>query len=183
MTRSGAERLRPALRSEPSVLIRPATADDLPVLLRNLRSVVKEQIYTWIERVGKEKKEDLLATIQDARSLSIVAQLAGEKEIVGQLALTVPGDVRKVRHVRNLSILVIDGHREQGIGKALMRHAIDWAKNQKGVEKIRLDVFSTNKRAINLYLTMGFEVEGLLRRQYLIRGAYADDIVMGLFVK
>ena len=153
------------------------------MLLRNLRSVANEQIYTWIERVGKEKKEDLLATIRDARSLSIVAQLTGEKEIVGQLSLGVPGDVQKIRHVRNLSILVIDGHREHGIGKALMRYAIDWAKNQKGVEKIHLDVFSTNKRAINLYRKMGFETEGRLRRQYLIRGAYADDIVMGLFVK
>ena len=29
---------------------------------------------------------------------------------------------------------------------------------------------------------MGFEVEGVLRRQYVIDGAYVDEIVMGLFV-
>lgn len=97
MRQPGEERLRSGLRPEPAVLIRPTTAGDLPVLFRNLRSVANEQIYTWIERVGKEKKEDLLATITDGRSLSIVAQLAGEKEIVGQLSLSVPGDVQKIR--------------------------------------------------------------------------------------
>ncbi len=30
---------------------------------------------------------------------------------------------------------------------------------------------------------MGFEVEGVLRRQYVIKGAHVDEILMGLFVK
>jgi hypothetical protein len=155
----------------------------LSALLRNLKRVVDERAYTWTERVGKEKKEHLLATIRDRRSLSIVAQFAGKNEIIGQLSLTLPGDVRKVSHVRNLSILVVDGYRGRGVGKALMRYAVDWAKRTEGVEKIHLGVFSTNTRAMNLYKDLGFEVEGVLKRQYVINGDYVDEIVMGLFVK
>ena len=85
--------------------------------------------------------------------------------------------------MRNLAILVVEGHRGRGVGEALMRHAIDWAKREKGVEKIHLAVFSTNRRAMGLYSKMGFKVEGVLKRQYVINGAYADEVVMCLFVK
>jgi RimJ/RimL family protein N-acetyltransferase len=183
LTRPTEEIRRPALRPGPAILIRLATAGDLPVLIRNMRSVVNEQVYTWTERVGKEKRERLLATIRDQRSLSIVARVPGVKEIVGHLSLSLPGDVQKVRHVRDLSILVVDGYREQGVGTALMRYAVDWARKKEGVEKIHLGVFSTNSRALRVYQAIGFEIEGVLKRQYLIRGEYVDEIVMGLFVK
>jgi RimJ/RimL family protein N-acetyltransferase len=52
-----------------------------------------------------------------------------------------------------------------------------------GVTKLHLGVFSTNLRAMNLYKAMGFEVEGVLRNQYLINGVYVNEVVMGLFVK
>jgi RimJ/RimL family protein N-acetyltransferase len=64
-----------------------------------------------------------------------------------------------------------------------MRYAVDWARKKKDIEKIHLGVFSTNKRALHLYQTTGFKVEGVLKRQYLIKGAYVDEIVMDLFVK
>jgi RimJ/RimL family protein N-acetyltransferase len=165
------------------VLVRKATAADLPALLANLRKVVRERVYTWTERVGEAQRARLLATMGDRRSLSIVAQRADTGEIVGQLSLTPLGDVVKARHVRNLSLLVVDGHRGQGVGSALLEHAIDWARSNPGVEKIQLDVFSTNARAIALYKKMGFEVEGVSRREYLIGGAYVDDVKMGIFPK
>jgi hypothetical protein len=71
-------------------------------MIRNMRSVVNEQVYTWTERVGKVRKERLLATIRDPRSLSILARVAGVKEIVDHLSLSLPGDAQKVRHVRDL---------------------------------------------------------------------------------
>ncbi|MGA2199294.1 MAG: GNAT family protein [Nitrososphaerales archaeon] len=52
-----------------------------------------------------------------------------------------------------------------------------------GVTKLHLGVFSANLRAMNLYKAMGFEVEGVLRNQYLINGVYVNEVVMGLFVK
>jgi len=171
------------VKSGPAIVVRPARTSDLPAMLRNLKSVVDEQVYTWTERVGREKKERLLAGIRNPQSLSIVAQLSGEKGIVGQLSLRPPGDVRKVSHVRNLSILVVKGYRDRGVGKALLQYAIDWARRKEGVEKIHLGVFLTNTRAIGLYKTMGFEVEGVLRRQYVIMSAHVDEILMGLFVK
>ncbi len=112
-------------------MVRPARTGDLPMMLRNLRSVVSDQVYTWTERVGSEKKERLLAGIRNTKALSMVAQLEGRKELVGQLSLSLPGDVRKVSHVRNLSILVVEGYRDRGVGRALLLYAIDWARRRK----------------------------------------------------
>ncbi len=47
---------------------------------------------------------------------------------------------------------------------------------------LHLGVFSTNLRAMSLYKSMGFEVEGVLRNQYLINGVYVNEILMGLIV-
>ncbi|WP_250159645.1 GNAT family N-acetyltransferase [Bacillus toyonensis] len=47
-----------------------------------------------------------------------------------------------------------------GIGSKLLSHFIEWAKEQEGLEKICMDVFSNNERAINLYKRLGFKEEG-----------------------
>jgi hypothetical protein len=69
-----------------------------------------------------------------------------------------------------------------GIGTAMMNHIIGWAEKQKGLEKISLAVFSTNKAAISLYRKFGFKIEGVSERQYKIEGKYVDDITMGKFL-
>ncbi|MBR8827787.1 MAG: GNAT family N-acetyltransferase [Gomphosphaeria aponina SAG 52.96 = DSM 107014] len=52
-------------------------------------------------------------------------------------------------------------HRGQGIGKALMQHGENWAKN-RGDRQIGLMVFSFNQSAINLYQSLGYETQSLL---------------------
>jgi len=71
--------------------------------------------------------------------------------------------------------------RDIGIGKAMMDYMIDWAK-KNGYEKISLSVFSTNKRAINLYKKFGFEIEGAKKREIKIDEEYVDEILMALFL-
>jgi RimJ/RimL family protein N-acetyltransferase len=50
------------------------------------------------------------------------------------------------------------------------------------LEKISLTVFSTNKPAISLYRKLGFEVEGISKKQYKIEGKYVDEVTMGKFL-
>ena len=116
--------------------------------------------------------------LKDKQSLTIVAEVNGK--VVGSLNLWHSG-LQKMRHVRELGMLVIDGYREIGVGRALMDYALSWAKKQRGVEKVTLGVFSTNKRAFGLYKKFGFKVEGVLKRQHILEGKYADEIRMGIF--
>lgn len=53
---------------------------------------------------------------------------------------------------------------------------------ENGYEKISLSVFSTNKRAINLYKKFGFEIEGVKKKEIKIDEEYVDEILMALFL-
>ncbi|MGG0509418.1 GNAT family protein [Priestia megaterium] len=60
---------------------------------------------------------------------------------------------------------------------------MEWSKEQKGLGKINLDVFSNNKRAIHLYKKLGFKEEGKQINQIKLKdGSHADIIFMALSI-
>jgi RimJ/RimL family protein N-acetyltransferase len=71
--------------------------------------------------------------------------------------------------------------RGRGLGRRLMTEAIDAARRQ-GMERIELEVFASNTRAVALYESLGFRREGLKRRARKLDGEYDDDVVMGLII-
>jgi ribosomal-protein-alanine N-acetyltransferase len=66
-----------------------------------------------------------------------------------------------------ISIAVLPGHQREGIGRALMREAMQAMVNYKAKE-CYLEVRTSNVPAVNLYRKMGFEVART------VRGYYAD---------
>jgi len=86
-------------------------------------------------------------------------------------------------HVVFLTIAIHEGHQGIGLGKILMQELIEWAKSQEKIEKLELQVRSSNTRAIRLYESLGFIEEGrkTKRLKYGIND-YQDDIYMALWV-
>jgi len=166
--------------------VRRARLGDLDQIAANIQLVADEGEYIWTEKVGPETKEMLKRIVEDRGCLALVAEVReGEKrKVVGGLTLGRYGQtVKKSRHVRVLMMLVVDGYRGIGIGTELMDAAVKWSRDQPGVEKVILGVFSNNKRAWRLYEKFGFEVEGVRKRHYYIKGKPEDEKDMALFVK
>lgn len=68
-----------------------------------------------------------------------------------------------------------------GIGKNLLEQSVSWA-DRNGIKKMTLNVTETNDKAIKLYTSFGFEVEGLLKNDKLLaNGKYYNTIMMGRF--
>ncbi len=66
-----------------------------------------------------------------------------------------------------------------GIGKQLLQQSIAWAE-ETGLKKMTLQVLETNRKAIELYTSLGIEVEGVLKYDKLLSdGHYYSTIVMG----
>jgi ribosomal protein S18 acetylase RimI-like enzyme len=80
-------------------------------------------------------------------------------------------------HSGLLGMGVLDGYREQGIGKALMTATLDAAK-AAGLTRVELTVREHNQRALKLYEKMGFVIEGVKRRGVRLDGQYEDLICM-----
>ncbi|MGZ4151401.1 MAG: N-acetyltransferase family protein, partial [Actinomycetota bacterium] len=85
------------------------------------------------------------------------------------------------RHVATLGMFVDRGWRGLGIGTALMREALRWAR-AVGVEKIELTVYPGNETARALYRRFGFVEEGTLLRHSKKAGGYEDEVLMGLWL-
>jgi RimJ/RimL family protein N-acetyltransferase len=69
--------------------------------------------------------------------------------------------------------------RGTGLGRRLVESVVKSAR-EHGMERIQLDVFATNTRAIRLYQNLGFVAEGRQRRARKLDGEYDDLILMGL---
>ena len=64
------------------------------------------------------------------------------------------------RHAHICLLYVMPEHRRRGVGSALMRHAEDWAR-ARGDRQIGLQVFQSNKPALNLYHRLGYQTQSL----------------------
>ena len=84
---------------------------------------------------------------------------------------------QRSEHVGDLGIGVSKSWRNLGIGTALMKNAIEWATN-KGLEKLTLDTFSSNSRAIHVFEKTGFIQTGIRHKQYRIQDGYLDQLLM-----
>lgn len=83
------------------------------------------------------------------------------------------------RHAGRLGIGLRAEARGRGLGRRLMMAAIDAARRQ-GLERIELEVFASNTRAIALYESLGFRHEGRKRHARKLDGEYDDDVLMAL---
>jgi RimJ/RimL family protein N-acetyltransferase len=101
--------------------------------------------------------------------------------VVGMLDMS-GGSRPETAHCIVLGITVAKDWRDQGVGRALMTRAIEWAHRTGGVSRIELEVFSDNAQAIHLYERMGFVAEGLRRRAFIKDDAEIDSLMMALLL-
>jgi ribosomal-protein-alanine N-acetyltransferase len=66
-----------------------------------------------------------------------------------------------------VSIAVLEGHRNKGLGRALMSHALVGLYDVYGCSESYLEVRVTNKPAISLYEKLGYSIIKILHHYYL----------------
>jgi RimJ/RimL family protein N-acetyltransferase len=157
------------------VVVRPARERDLDAIVDLFVEVAAEG--RWIgteapvDRQGRRRR--LAEALGDERAAVLVAEAGGR--VVGELGTELAG-----YGVADLGMLVTGGWRGRGVGSALLRSGIEWARGA-GAHKVALQVWPHNAAAVALYEKFGFQREGLLRRHYRRRnGELWDAIVMGL---
>ncbi|RLQ89894.1 GNAT family N-acetyltransferase [Planomicrobium sp. Y74] len=111
-----------------------------------------------------------------SRNLFLVAEADGR--IVG-FSRCEGNSLKRTAHQVEFGVGVLKAYWGYGIGKNLLKESIDWAEANH-VRKMTLKVLETNKKAILLYEKCGFEVEGILKEDKLLKdGKYYNTVLMG----
>lgn len=97
--------------------------------------------------------------------------------VVGEATVSRYG-VAFCRHIGSLAVQVDPAFQGRGLGRALMEAIVDWGTTHR-IERLQLSVIADNQRAIALYTSLGFVIEGR-RPQFLLRpnGTRTDDVLM-----
>lgn len=118
----------------------------------------------WVEFLGERQEEEYsLSPLASGLSSPIVACLW-----MGNALDQVRGD----RNAHIFLLYVVPEHRRRGIGKALMQYVEDWART-RGDLQIGLQVFQSNKNALNLYNKLGYQTQAL----WMVKSLYAETVV------
>lgn len=124
-----------------------------------------------------ESTRAFVKSIVDAGGVQFVAIDAND-QVVGWCDIQRPG-LEGFRHGGHLGMGLLPEYIGRGLGRPLAQTTIDAARS-KGIERIELEVFASNTRAIRLYERLGFVHEGIKRRARKIDGAYDDNVMMAL---
>ena len=69
----------------------------------------------------------------------------------------------------------------QGVGGLLLEAMLDWLFTSTAINRLSLNVFPENERAVRAYRRLGFETEGLCRENYRhMDGAYRSSLLMAI---
>lgn len=203
---------RPGRGAAAAPRLRPATGSDARALCALMEGVYAEG--RWFVGDGAPRPDMLarrLRSLDPGREIVLVAELP-EDDVNGAAPLGPRRGWRPVgwieahryapasmEHIATFTLAVRAGARGRGVGRALLRGILPWAR-RAGVRKLRLDVRADNRVARALYESEGFEVEGIERRQILRRpaggpgasdagppadlsdDAYEDNVIMARFL-
>ena len=129
-----------------------------------------------------EKERAYLTGCQESPGRAVPAGCNGPGLVAGSSHCSFRLDRARYRHRAELALSVRQDYWRQGLGRRLMEIRGNLVP-QPGIEKLCLEVDTKNLRAMGLYLSRGFVVEGTLRRAVkMADGSYRDLYVMGKFL-
>ena len=161
--------------------VRFAREEDAEILAQAEYATTTAEEGLLVARPGEIPVESYRRKIRDLAPAGLYWVIESQGRIVGHMLLD-PMPLRSVSHIAHLTIVVHPGETGKGYGRRLLTRAIEQTRAARRIEKIELRVRTTNRRAVALYESLGFQYEGTLRRHIKLQNGYADDFCMALFL-
>jgi GNAT superfamily N-acetyltransferase len=138
--------------------IRPVAETDRAELTRFYAALSADSRYARFLRASAGISDGVAASFcgpdhEHREGLVAIARVAGaEERIVGHLCLDPTDD-----GAFEMAVAVADGWRHRGIGRALLRAAIDWA-HRHGIRRLRATMLATNTPVLALIRSVSRDV-------------------------
>jgi RimJ/RimL family protein N-acetyltransferase len=164
----------------PSIIdVRPTQLSDLPSLVDCLNGVFLERRYLAIVEAIAVPEAIAYHATNIAAGYPHQVAVDGDRVVgICDIVPVAPPRMAAQSHIGTLGILLAPAHRGQGLGERLLRATLAAGRGQ--FERVQLNVYSHNERALKLYQRCGFVLEGRRRQAWKLDGATSDIIDMGL---
>lgn len=174
------------LKTGQTAIIRPVEVEDLPGLRELELEIVGDGqgVVRDLSEVAPPEKfiEKHKERWWGERATRIVGMVDGVLAASGELTGFAPS---KLRHVGIMAMGVGPSYQGAGLGRAILNQLIilgrtGFGESHPPIRRVELYTRADNARAISLYKSAGFEVEGCRRNFVCLgEGAFVDDIIMG----
>lgn len=160
---------------------------DKTIYLKGLKKIDSDLIYTWKENENLRQTIGTVFPISEYEhekwfekkmldSSSKLFSISYDDIVVGLIGYNHIDYIN-----RNAEIFIFIGdekYRGKGIGTQALQKIINFSKNNLNLHMIYLYVFSNNEKAINLYKSLEFQSDGILRESKYVEGKYIDILIM-----
>jgi putative acetyltransferase len=162
-------------------IIRPVKIEDA-VFINQIRRQdgVRENIMGIISERATRTESFISGLTDNDHMLVAEVEENGVKRVVGVASLSV-NKSNRVRHSGSIGLMVAKEYQSVGIGRSLMVNLIDLSDNWLMLIRIELGAFTDNEKAINLYKSLGFEIEGTKKYAIIRNGKYDDEYLMARY--
>jgi RimJ/RimL family protein N-acetyltransferase len=172
------------LKNGQEIEIRKAEKDDAQQLIDYLSAVGGESD-NLLFGAGEftltvEQEERIIEANADSTTAGLFVGIVNG-EIIALANLATPARAR-IAHTCETAISVRQRFWGMGVGMAVMKHLIQFAKDSNQIEIIELGVKADNERARTMYQKLGFTEIGCYPKYFKINGSYYDKILMNLYL-
>lgn len=158
----------------PVIAVRLAGHDDEPALARI-------DLATWTAAVSPAPAPvdaDAYRFFTDRTVACDVLVAEVDGDVAGWVKVQSPTPLLSHAHVLQIGGLAVDpAHQGAGVGRRLVEAAVQECR-RRGARKVTLRVLGPNAAARAVYESCGFQVEGVLREEFLLQDRYVDDVLM-----
>lgn len=168
------------------VILRCIKWEDLDLAVEFINNLVSEKLEDPNFGIVTDKKQtreseatwlgNRLIEIESGNAIHVSAFAKGI--LIGNCEVT-RGKVSDEFHHGTLGISVSKEYRNTGIGREMLRTAIEECRKEN-LKTIELEAFGNNQRAIHLYESVGFKQVGVIPKKMHRNGRFYDSVVMSI---
>ncbi|MBS1550955.1 MAG: GNAT family N-acetyltransferase [Bacteroidetes bacterium] len=174
------------LKNNDIITIQICDIEDAEELLRTVKTYLADSEYIPVRpeeftiSIEKEKLR-IRSFLENDNSLLLIAKKGNE--ILGNIDIT-GSQKEAIKHTAVIGMGMLKEYRNKGLGTALLRKGIEWARQNPVLEILWLQVYAENTAGVTLYRNAGFEINGIQKKFFKSKeNIYFDNVIMSLDVR